>query len=284
MQELIDKSVQVNLDLNYTSVLLPFLSDPVARLASNEKIALKIYQNQVKNLNKNKKDKENFLKAEKKLHDLGFVEYIENLTNEEHAKHFSSLLLYILPLRAVWNTNSISTPCRPVFDGSCPTNTGFSLNDVLAKGKNTMNKLLEVVIRWLIRRCAYNNDLQNMYNRVLLEPEHWCKQLYYFHSELDPEENPKLKLIKTLIYGIKSSGNQAERGIRETANLQKDEYPRQYEVVSRDIYVDGCLSGEESFEIARDVTDKLEVVLNKGGFRSKGITFSGFDPPDKLCN
>ena len=73
---------------------------------------------------------------------------------------------------------------------------------MLAKGKNTMNKLLEVVIRWLIRRCAYHTDLQNMYNRVLLEPEHWCYQLYYFHRELDTEENPKLKVIKTLITGL----------------------------------------------------------------------------------
>ena len=71
------------------------------------------------------------------------------------------------------------------------------------------------MIRWLIKRCAYHTDLQNMYNRVFLEPEHWCYQLYYFHSELDPEEKPKLKVIKTLIYGIKSSGNQAERGIKE---------------------------------------------------------------------
>ena len=63
-QALIDKSVKINLDLNYSALLPFFLSDPVARLASNEKIALKIYQNQVKNLNKNKK--EDFLKAEKR--------------------------------------------------------------------------------------------------------------------------------------------------------------------------------------------------------------------------
>ena len=74
-----------------------------------------------------------------------------------------------------------------------------------------MNKLLEVVIRWMIR-CAYHADLQNMYNRVLLEPQHWCYQLYYFQKDLDPNEDPKMKVIKTLIYGIKPSGNQAERG------------------------------------------------------------------------
>ena len=283
-QALIDKSVTVSLDKNYTSALLPFLSNPTYRLVSNDEIALKIYQNQVKNLNKNIKDKEDVITAKKKLHRLGFVDYVENLTNEEQKKIFSSKLLHILPWRAVWNTNSINTPSRPVFDGSHPTKTRFSLNDLFAKGKNTMNKLLEVVIRWLIRPCAYHTDLQNMYNRVLLEPEHWCYQFYYFHSELDPKLDPKLKVIKTLIYGIKSSGNQAKRGIRKTADLQRDKYPRQQQVISKDVYVDVCLSGEESFEDAKEVTDKLEIVLNRGGFPFKGITFSGFDPPDNLCN
>ena len=79
-----------------------------------------------------------------------------------------------------------------------------------------MNKLLEVVIRWVIRGCANHTDLQNMYNRVLLEPHHWCHQLCYFQKELDPDEDPKTKAIKTRIYGVKPSGYQAERGIRET--------------------------------------------------------------------
>ena len=122
-QALIDKSVKVNLDQNRTSALLPFLSDTVTKLASNEKIALKIYRNQVTNLNKRKKDKEDVLKAENKLHDLRFVEYVENLTIEEQNKIFPSSLLYFLPWVAVWNSNSVSTPCRPVFDASHPTST-----------------------------------------------------------------------------------------------------------------------------------------------------------------
>ena len=39
---------------------LPFLSDPVTKLASNGKIALKIYRNQVTNLNKRKKIRKTF--------------------------------------------------------------------------------------------------------------------------------------------------------------------------------------------------------------------------------
>ena len=49
-------------------------------------------------------------------------------------------------------------------------------------------------------------------------------------------------MIKTIIYGVKPGGNQAERALREAANLQKDKYPRQAEIVNNDFYVDDCVS------------------------------------------
>ena len=88
-------------------------------------------------------------------------------------------------------------------------------------GTVTQSAPLDILTKGRNNRCAYHTDLQNMYNRVLLEPQHWCYQLYYFQKELDPDEVPKTKAIKTLIYGVKPSGNQAKRGIRETADLQR---------------------------------------------------------------
>ena len=38
-----------------------------------------------------------------------------------------------IPWRVVWKDNSISTPCRIVFDASQPTSSGFSLNDVVTE-------------------------------------------------------------------------------------------------------------------------------------------------------
>ena len=187
--------------------------------------------------------------------------------------------MYFIPWRAVWNTNSISTPCRLVFDASQTTSTGLSFNNLLAKGRNNMNKLVEIVIRWLIRRCAFHTDILKMYNTIRLDEQHWCYQLYLWHNELNPDLEPMRKVIKTLIYGVKSSGNQAERGLRETADIQKNGYPRQNEIVNEDIYVDDCLSGEDLYDISRDTTDGLDIMLNKGGFHLKGITFSGYDPP-----
>jgi len=61
------------------------------------------------------------------------------------------------------------------------------------------------------------------------------------HLARKPQSNMRprtKKIIKMLIYGVKSSGNQAEHPIRETAKLSKDKFP--------DVYVDDGLSGEKS--------------------------------------
>ena len=83
-------------------------------------------------MNANKKDKDNVILAEQKLQDLGFVDYLENLDQIQKKGIIENSLNYFIPWRPVWNENSISTPCRAVFDASNPTSIGVSLNDTLA--------------------------------------------------------------------------------------------------------------------------------------------------------
>ena len=77
------------------------------------------------------------------MQQLGYVDYVRNLKPEQQEMLRSEIQKFI-PWRAVWNGNSISTPCRLVFDASQPQ-VG-SLNNILAKGKNNMNKLVEIFI------------------------------------------------------------------------------------------------------------------------------------------
>ena len=46
--------------------------------------------------------------------------------------------------------------------------------------------------------------------------------------------------------------------------------------------MDDCLSGENTEELALEKADQLELVLNRGGFSLKGVTFSKRDPPNNL--
>ena len=67
-----------------------------------------------------------------------------------------------------------------------------------------------------------------------------------WQKDLDPRKLPEEEVVKTLIYGVKSSGNQEKGGLQETARLSAEEYPQVNQFVQNDIYVDDCLPGEEN--------------------------------------
>ena len=50
-----------------------------------------------------------------------------------------------------------------------------------------------------------------------------------------------------------------------------------------DLYVDNCMSDENSKEVQK-TTDELKVGLEKGGFTLKGFTISGSNPPEHLSH
>ena len=82
---------------------------------------------------------------------------------------------------------------------------------------------------------------------------------------LKGNNKPRWKVIKTLIYGVRPSGNLAVCGLRRTAELCRNEFPDVYDVIIHDTYMDGCLSGSDSYEETLRITDELHVALKKGG-------------------
>ena len=232
------------------------------------------------------KDKERtaVIDSEKKLQDMGFVDWADNLSEKEKALIDGNEVQYFIPWRAVYNENSVSTPCRLVFDASLGNRSGCSLNSLLAKGINSLNKLVEIIIRWTTYAHAYHTDVSKMYNRVLLEIEHWHYQLYYWVEGLKTGVKPCRKVIKTLIYGVRSSGNLAQCALRRTAELCKVESPRAFNVISDDTYMDDCISGTDGPEATRLTMDEIQQTVSKGGFSVKGFVVSGEDPPEHLTN
>ena len=125
--------------------------------------------------------------------------------------------------------------CRLVFDASLSFPGGCSLNSLLPKGINSMNKLIAIVIRWTVWPFAFHCDIQKMYNTILLKSEHWRYQMYLWHDDLDAERAPHRKVIKTAIYGVRPSGNLAQTGLRKTAERMKNRFPRAHDIIMGDI-------------------------------------------------
>ena len=252
------------------------------KLAPNKDKALAVYKTQVKKLSKDEYAKNEMIKSEAKLQQLGFVDFLSNLTPEQQERIQNAPLQIFLPWRPAYNANSVTTEWRLVFDGSQPTATSYSLNDCLAKGRNNLNKLVEIFLRWTTHTVAFHCDVRKMYNSVALREEDWVYQLYIWQKDLDPDAIPEIKVIKTVIYGLRPSGNQAETGLRRTAELSKNEFPEVKETVDHDIYVDDGMSGDSTHDAAYQLADELDLVLKRGNFHLKGFTFSGKPPLEEL--
>ena len=54
------------------------------------------------------------------------------------------------------------------------------------------------------------------------------------------------------------------------------------EIIRKDIYADDCLSGSSRKTSAFKSSDELQIVVNRGSFFQKSLTFSGY-PPAHLC-
>ena len=112
-QSLINSSVSINLEESTTSASLPFIADP-QRLVNNKNNAMKVYFQQIRKLNQpaNSKNKEEIIESEKKLHQLGYVDYLSNLSPDVQNTLRNHTIQYFIPWRAVWKGNSISTPLQ----------------------------------------------------------------------------------------------------------------------------------------------------------------------------
>ena len=190
--------------------MLPFIGDPQTKLSPNKQVVMKVYSQQLRKLSKLPKDKTDILESEAKLQSLGFVDYVRNLPEEVRKSLSNNPIQNFIAWRAMWKPSSVSTPCRIVFDASQPTPSGYCLNDLLAKGRNNLNRLQDTFIRWSIHRIAIHTDVRKMYSTINLNQNHWCFQRYIWPAQLDPSKIPEEKVIETLIDGVKSSRNQAE--------------------------------------------------------------------------
>ena len=278
-QEVIEQCVQVDEYNQTTTHTLPFLEDPETKLVPNKNFALKIYESQIKKLDKNQAEKEAAIEFDRKLQELGYVDYVDNLPEEERKMITETRVKYFIPWLVVFNENSLSTPCRLVFDASCCPRGGCGLNSLLAKGTNNMNRLINILISWSGHRFAFHADIKKMYNTIYLDKKHWKYQLYLWDDKLRLGIAPRIKVIKSAIFGVRSSGNVAEAGVRKTAELIKDRFPKAHHTIMNHLYVDDCLSGDNSQSEAEELAGQLTVGMMKGGYVFKYFIFSGEDPP-----
>ena len=284
-QALIEKSVWLDPDNNRMICQLPFIKDPVESLTDNRQQAEKIFSSQLKSFAKNQAMKEAVLKAHDKLLSKGHVAAIDDLPADERKVVEETEGSYVLPWSCVAKLDSISTPYRVVFNASFRTRTGESLNSTLAKGANKLPLILSLLLRFRARRFALAADVSMAYNAVKLVPKHFRYQQYLWKDGLEVESPTKTMIIKTLIYGVRPSGNLTGAGFVKVAEFARANHPHLEQgakVIRDDTYVDDSVSSFDTFEETQAVASAMVEVLSFGGAAIKDFAFSSVPPSEKL--
>ena len=116
--------------------------------------------------------REDTLKSHQKLLDRGHVAAVSDLSDEEKWRMDQVQGQgYVIPWRTVYKADSLSMPCRLVFNVSSKTPGGSSLNCILAKGQNRLTKLQDLIIRFRRSKAAMSGDISMAYKGSKLVAE-----------------------------------------------------------------------------------------------------------------
>ncbi|XP_012543645.1 uncharacterized protein LOC105841073 [Monomorium pharaonis] len=170
---------------------------------------------------------------------------------------------YYLPHHGVWKEHSSTTKLRVVFNGSSPTNTGHSLNDVLYTGHKLQNDLFDVLTWFRLFRYAFSTDVEKMYRQIRVHSDHWPYQRILWKL---PEQGLCTYALTTVTYGLACS---PYLSLRVFLQLLEDEGPRHplaIPALKKGRYVDDIFGGSDTIKGATEITRQLTNLCMAGGF------------------
>lgn len=218
--------------------------------------------------------KRRFLAIEKKMQgDLSFKESytkgIHELIIQGHMKLTPQAEIntisekYFLPHHPVYKIERETTKLRIVFDGSCKTTNGVSLNDKLLVGPVVQPSLWEILMRFRLHRIALTADIQKMYLQIQIHESDQRYQRILWRE--NPNDDLKQYQLTTVTFGLASSPFLATRALMQIAKDHTNEIQISNEI-KRAFYVDDYISGADSEDQAMNIKEKLTAILNLYGF------------------
>ncbi|XP_059622191.1 uncharacterized protein LOC132265511 [Phlebotomus argentipes] len=171
---------------------------------------------------------------------------------------------YVIPHQAVVRPSSTTTKLRVVFDASCKTTSGISLNDALAIGPQVQDDLLSILLRFRTYEIAFQADVEKMYREVQIAKEDRDYQRVFWRKS--PLEPVKLYRLNTVTYGTASAPYLATRVLQQMAIDAKESFPEASNGIQCGFYMDDLLYGAATIEDGVRVSDEIKTVLMGGGF------------------
>lgn len=173
---------------------------------------------------------------------------------DENAMH------YYIPHHAVYSSGKF----RCVFDGSCKTSNGESLNSIQMVGPKLQCDLPWQIMRFRRHKYAVVADIVKMFRQVGIDPSQWDLQRIFWREE---PTHPLIEYqITRVTYGLASSGHNAVRSMHKCAQDHIKQYPEAAEIITKCFYMDDGLWGTDTINELKILCREVQFVLSQGGF------------------
>ncbi|XP_025190399.1 uncharacterized protein LOC112590994 [Melanaphis sacchari] len=235
-------------------VHLPLKNDANIKIGPSYEIAKRRFLALERRLQHDVKLKQDYTTFMREYETLGHMELVKN------EEKFGETCY--LPHHAVKNENSKTTKLRVVFDASCKTESGYSLNDTLLKGPVIQDELLYIISRFRTHKFVLTADIQKMYRQVLVTKQDSEKQRILWRA--DPSLPIQIYRLTTLTYGTVPASFLATACLRKISE-QETSYLKACEAIRNDFYMDDFLSGAETIEEAIKLRDEVILIMKKAG-------------------
>ncbi|XP_076660082.1 uncharacterized protein LOC143363371 [Halictus rubicundus] len=237
------------------TVRLPF-KEGTTRLGESYNVAVKRFYSLERSFNRNPQLASQYTEFLREYESLGHMTVTQSSATDSG---------YYLPHHGVIKGNSLTTKLRVVFDASCKTSTGISLNETLMTGPTIQDDLFSLLIRFRSHVYVLTADIAKMYRQIEIHPDdRKYQQILWRETSDQPIKTYKLN---TVTYGTSCAPFLAIRTLHQLARDEAANHPIASEILRTDFYVDDLLTGARTYEDAIKIREEITTLCQKGGFQ-----------------
>lgn len=226
------------------------LKQSTSHLGDSRQTALNQLHNLERRFEKNPNLRKEYIK---------FMDEYEQLGHMTKSPDLHTTPSYYLPHHGVFNKGKI----RVVFNGSSPTDSGVSFNQLQYIGPTIQNELISIILRFRIHRFVLGADIVKMYRQILIHPEQRCFQkILWRKNTTQPISTYQLN---TVTYGMTAAPFLAIRCLFQLAHEFSSKYSTASNIIKHDFYVDDMLTGAETINEAIRLGREISSILESAG-------------------
>lgn len=261
------QTIERNPDGRYV-VALPFRSNSRPLMGNSRDIAIsRLFQTE-RRFARDAKYRRRYIDGIGQLMKNGIMRAASSPVNHHSIIQANGEVLYscsYLPHHGVVKESSTTTKLRTVFDASCKSGNGKSLNDTILIGSTIQATLFTLLLRWRTYPIVIKADIAQMYVQVLVNDEDANYQRIVWRS--DESQPIRDYTLNTVTFGTASAPFLAIRTLHQLADDERKKFPTGARILKNDFYVDDLMSGAQTVEEAKTAQQQIIGILNSGGFK-----------------